>query len=83
VIISNTDRHIIEQTLRQLAPLTFDAVVVAEDMRCYKPATTAFRRALEHAGARPEEILHASTCSAAPAGARTARRINRRRGWRP
>ena len=58
VIISNTDRHIMEQTLRQLSPLTFDAVVVAEDVRSYKPDTTAFIRALEHAGARPEEILH-------------------------
>ena len=58
VIISNTDRHIMEQTLRQLSPLTFDAVVVAEDVRSYKPDTTAFTRALAHAGARPEEILH-------------------------
>ncbi len=58
MIISNTDRHIMEQTLRQLSPLTFDAVVVAEDVRAYKPDTTAFTRALEHARAKPEEILH-------------------------
>jgi 2-haloacid dehalogenase len=58
VIISNTDRHIMERTLEQLSPLAFDAVVVAEDLRCYKPDVTAFRRALEHAEAPPEQILH-------------------------
>ena len=58
VIISNTDRHIMDQTLRQLAPLAFDDVVVAEDVRCYKPDVSAFRRALATAGAKPEEILH-------------------------
>lgn len=58
VIISNTDRHIMDRTLEQLSPLTFDDVVVAEDVRCYKPDTTAFTRALSTAGARPEEILH-------------------------
>ena len=58
VIISNTDRHIMEHTLRQLAPLAFDDVVVAEDLTAYKPDTTAFTRALEQAGAHPSEILH-------------------------
>ncbi len=58
VILSNTDRHIMEHTLRQLAPLTFDAVVVAEDVRAYKPDTRNFTKALQACGARPEEILH-------------------------
>ena len=58
VIISNTDRHIMEHTLRQLAPLAFDEVVVAEDLRTYKPDTTAFTRALAHTDAHPSEILH-------------------------
>ena len=58
VIISNTDRHIMERTLHQLSPLTFDAVVVSEDVRSYKPDTAAFTRALRAAGAKPEEILH-------------------------
>ncbi len=58
MILSNTDRHIMRHTLTQLAPLSFDAVVVAEDVRCYKPDTTAFTRALESAGAHPEEIVH-------------------------
>ena len=58
VIISNTDRHIIEQTLIQLAPLAFEAVVVAEDVRSYKPETRNFTQALESCGVPPEEILH-------------------------
>jgi len=58
VIISNTDRHIMERTLEQLSPLSFDDVVVAEDVRRYKPDTTAFTRALTAARARPDEILH-------------------------
>jgi FMN phosphatase YigB (HAD superfamily) len=58
VIISNTDRHIMEQTLTQLAPVAFDAVVVSEDVRSYKPDTRNFTQALEACGAAPEEILH-------------------------
>ena len=58
VIISNTDHHIMEQTLVQLAPLAFDAVVVAEDVRAYKPDTSVFTRALRYAEAKPEEIVH-------------------------
>ena len=58
MIISNTDRHIMEHTLRQLDPLHFDAVVVAEDVRAYKPDTQNFLKALQACEARPEEILH-------------------------
>ncbi len=58
VIISNTDRHIMDQTLQQLAPLAFDATVVAEDVRCYKPDTRNFTQALEACDAPPDEILH-------------------------
>ena len=58
VIISNTDRHIMEHTLRQLAPLEFDAVVVAEDVRAYKPDTSNFLQALQACGEKPEQILH-------------------------
>ena len=58
VINSNTDRHIMDQTLRQLAPLAFDEVVVAEDVRAYKPDTRNFLQALQACGERPEEILH-------------------------
>jgi len=58
VIISNTDRHIMEQTLVHLAPLAFDAVVVAEDVRSYKPDTRNFTQAFQACEAKPEEILH-------------------------
>lgn len=58
VIFSNTDNHILEHTLRQLEPLSFDATVVAQDVETYKPDVTFFRRGLEAAGAPPEQILH-------------------------
>lgn len=57
VIISNTDRDIIEHTLRHLA-VPFDDVIVAEDCRAYKPARTVFEQALARIGEPPESILH-------------------------
>jgi len=57
-IVSNTDRHIMAHTLRQLAPLHFDEVVVAEDVRAYKPESAHFVRVLEVLGLAPEEVLH-------------------------
>jgi 2-haloacid dehalogenase len=56
-IISNTDRAIIEHSLRQLE-VEFDGVTVAEDCRAYKPGDQPFRHALSAIGAEPEEILH-------------------------
>lgn len=58
VILSNTDRHIMEHTLRHLAPVSFDGVIVAEDVRSYKPDPRNFTKALAECQARPEEILH-------------------------
>jgi 2-haloacid dehalogenase len=58
VILSNTDRHIIEHTLRQLEPLEFDEVVVAEDVRSYKPDTRNFHHALQVCGVEPQAVLH-------------------------
>jgi len=57
VIVSNTDRDIIEHTLRQLE-LSFDDVITAEDCGAYKPAPVVFERALERIGEPPERILH-------------------------
>jgi len=57
VIISNTDRDIIEHTLRHLA-VPFDDVIVAEDCRAYKPAQTVFEQALARLGVPPEQVLH-------------------------
>ena len=57
-IVSNTDRYIMDETVRQLRPLEFEAVVVAEDARAYKPDTRPFTRVLHALEARPEESLH-------------------------
>ncbi|MCC6175769.1 MAG: haloacid dehalogenase type II [Chloroflexi bacterium] len=56
-IVSNTDRDIIEHTLRHL-DLPFDDVITAEDCRAYKPAHTVFEQALARIGEPPERVLH-------------------------
>jgi 2-haloalkanoic acid dehalogenase type II len=56
-IISNTDRAIIEHSLRHLE-IDFDGVTVAEDCRTYKPSTAPFKQALKEIDAPPDEILH-------------------------
>ena len=77
VIVSNTDRDIIEHTLRQLE-LPFDDVVTAEDCGAYKPADTVFEQALERIGEPPDAVLHVAfgfkydLPPAARAGMRTA-----------
>jgi 2-haloalkanoic acid dehalogenase type II len=57
VIISNTDRDIIEHTLRHLA-IPFDYIVTAQDCQAYKPSRTVFEQALARIGEPPEKILH-------------------------
>ena len=57
MIVSNTDRDIMEHTLRQLE-VPFDDVQVAEDVGAYKPSDAVFRRALERIGEPPERVLH-------------------------
>ena len=57
VIVSNTDRDIIEHTLRQLE-LPFDDVQTAEDVRAYKPDEEVFRKALARVGEAPHDVLH-------------------------
>ena len=56
-IISNTDRAIMNHSLRQLG-VDFDGVTVAEDCRAYKPAREPFQEALREIGVPTEEILH-------------------------
>src|SRR3954447_3247307 len=57
IIVSNTDRDILEHSLKHIeAPI--DDVVTAEDVRSYKPATPHFERALELAGVPADQILH-------------------------
>jgi 2-haloalkanoic acid dehalogenase type II len=57
VIVSNTDRDIVEHTLRHLA-VPFDDVVTAEDCRAYKPSRAVFEQALARVGEPPERVLH-------------------------
>lgn len=57
VIISNSDRSIIAHTLRQLE-VEFDAVIVAEDAKAYKPSDAPFELALDAIRSRPEQVLH-------------------------
>jgi 2-haloalkanoic acid dehalogenase type II len=56
-IISNTDRDIIEHSLRHLE-VPFDDVFVAEDAGAYKPADTVFEQALQRFGEDPADIIH-------------------------
>src|SRR4051795_9730891 len=57
IIVSNTDRDILEHSLRHIeAPI--DALVTAEDVGSYKPALPHFERALEVAAVPAGQILH-------------------------
>jgi 2-haloalkanoic acid dehalogenase type II len=82
-IISNTDRAIIERTLRHLE-VEFDGVTVAEDCRQYKPGNAPFEHALDRIGVDPSRILHVAfgfkydLAAAQRQGMRTAW-VNRRR----
>ena len=57
VIVSNTDRNIIEHTLRHLE-VPFDGVITAEDCRAYKPSPVVFEQALAGLGEPPDRVLH-------------------------
>jgi 2-haloalkanoic acid dehalogenase type II len=57
IIVSNTDRDILEHSIRHLE-VPIDGVVTAEDVHSYKPARPHFERALEVAGVPAEQILH-------------------------
>jgi 2-haloalkanoic acid dehalogenase type II len=57
IIVSNTDRDILEHSLRHIE-VPVDGVVTAEDVQSYKPARPHFERALEVAGVPAEQVLH-------------------------
>jgi 2-haloacid dehalogenase len=57
VIISNTDRAIIEHSLKHLE-VAFDDVITAEDCGVYKPSPMVFEKALAQIGEAPEQVLH-------------------------
>jgi 2-haloacid dehalogenase len=56
-IVSNTDRAIIEHSLRHLE-VDFAGVTVAEDCRAYKPGIEPFERALREIDLPSDRILH-------------------------
>jgi 2-haloalkanoic acid dehalogenase type II len=56
-IVSNTDRDIIEHTLKHIG-VPFDDVITAEDAGAYKPAPAVFDYALRRLGTPAEDILH-------------------------
>jgi 2-haloacid dehalogenase len=56
-IVSNTDRSIMEHSLRHLE-VPFDGVTVAEDCGAYKPSERPFAHALADIGVPPERVLH-------------------------
>jgi 2-haloalkanoic acid dehalogenase type II len=57
IIVSNTDRDILDHSRRHIETPIDDAVT-AEDVHSYKPALAHFERALEVAGVPAEQILH-------------------------
>jgi 2-haloacid dehalogenase len=57
-ILSNTDRAIIGHTLKQLDGVEFDEVVVAEDVRAYKPSPENFQALSDRLGHPRDEVLH-------------------------
>jgi 2-haloalkanoic acid dehalogenase type II len=57
VIVSNTDRDILEHSLRQIE-VPFDDAVTAEDVGSYKPADPPFEEALRRIGEPPNQVLH-------------------------
>ena len=78
VIVSNTDRSIIEHTLRQLE-VEFDDVVVAEDAKAYKPSPRPFELAHELIGGDAGETLHVAFGFKYDIG--PAKRIGFRTAW--
>ena len=57
LILSNITNAVLRQSIRKLE-VPFDALVTAEDVRSYKPATAHWTEALARLGLRPTELLH-------------------------
>lgn len=56
-VISNIDDDLFTATARQLG-VPFDAVVTAQQARCYKPARAIFEEALRRLGVEPGSVAH-------------------------
>jgi 2-haloalkanoic acid dehalogenase type II len=57
VILSNTDRDIIDHTVKQIG-VPFDDVVTAEEVGAYKPSPAGFEHVLGRLGEHPADVLH-------------------------
>jgi 2-haloalkanoic acid dehalogenase type II len=57
-IVSNSESAIMQHTLRQLRPLEFDHVVLADEVRAYKPKRQPFTRMLDKLSLAPQDVLH-------------------------
>jgi 2-haloacid dehalogenase len=58
-IISNTDKDIISRSLTYFGT-EMDMVVIAEDVKAYKPSTKGFEEALQRLDRPPSRVLHAA-----------------------
>jgi len=58
-IISNVDDDLFAETRKKLAPVEFDFVVTAQQMRSYKPSHRNFEEAIRRSGLSKDEVLHA------------------------
>jgi 2-haloacid dehalogenase len=56
-IISNVDDDLFASTLPKLG-VPFDAIITAQQARCYKPGVAIFNLALDRIGADPKQVLH-------------------------
>jgi 2-haloacid dehalogenase len=57
-ILSNVDRDLLADTLARTLPVSFDAIVTAEEVRSYKPALGHFRRFAADHDAGPGNWVH-------------------------
>ena len=58
-IISNVDDDLFAETRKKLAPVEFDFVVTAQQVRSYKPSFRNFEEAVRRSGLAKDQILHA------------------------
>ena len=58
-IISNVDDDLFAETRKKLAPVEFDFVITAQQMRSYKPSLRNFEEAIRRSGLNKDQVLHA------------------------
>lgn len=58
-IISNVDDDLFAETRKKLAPVDFDFVVTAQQVKSYKPSHRNFEEALRRSGLSQNQVLHA------------------------